>query len=100
MPLPRPPARKGAVHSAEIEYALGNLATNKVYAWTPDDYQGIENHAELLRQLHQNRQPQRRRPAHVAAPDAGAAGQMLRIDVNTRVEPDQTRARYLFLEQK
>jgi para-nitrobenzyl esterase len=29
----------GAVHSAEIEYALGNLATNKVYAWTPDDYQ-------------------------------------------------------------
>ena len=30
-------ARRGAVHSAEIEYALGNLATNKVYAWTPDD---------------------------------------------------------------
>ena len=28
----------GAVHSAEIEYALGNLATNLVYAWTPDDY--------------------------------------------------------------
>ncbi|MBV9123511.1 MAG: carboxylesterase family protein, partial [Planctomycetes bacterium] len=30
---PRPGAR-GAVHSAEIEYALGNLATNKVYDWT------------------------------------------------------------------
>lgn len=32
----------GAVHSAEIEYALGNLPTNKVYAWTPDDYQVSE----------------------------------------------------------
>jgi para-nitrobenzyl esterase len=29
---------KGAVHSAEIEYAMGNLATNIVYAWTEDDY--------------------------------------------------------------
>ncbi len=29
----------GANHSAEIEYALGNLATNKVYAWTEGDYQ-------------------------------------------------------------
>ena len=27
----------GAVHSAEIEYALGNLQTNHVYAWTADD---------------------------------------------------------------
>src|SRR5262249_30668035 len=33
---PRPGAR-GAVHSAEIEYALGNLRTNSVYAWTSDD---------------------------------------------------------------
>jgi len=32
--MPPPP---GAVHSAEIEYALGNLATNKVYAWTAQD---------------------------------------------------------------
>ena len=32
------PSMQGAVHSAEIEYALGNLASNKVYAWTADDY--------------------------------------------------------------
>ncbi|HYJ47737.1 MAG TPA: carboxylesterase family protein, partial [Pyrinomonadaceae bacterium] len=36
-----PPAR-GAVHSAEIEYALGNLSTNKVYAWTAEDYKVSE----------------------------------------------------------
>jgi para-nitrobenzyl esterase len=31
-------APTGAVHSAEIEYAMGNLATNEVFAWTEDDY--------------------------------------------------------------
>ena len=28
----------GAVHSAEIEYALGNLDRNRVYAWTAADF--------------------------------------------------------------
>jgi para-nitrobenzyl esterase len=31
-----PPAL-GAGHSAEIEYVMGNLDGNEVYAWTPDD---------------------------------------------------------------
>ncbi|MFT4030809.1 MAG: carboxylesterase family protein [Siphonobacter sp.] len=38
---PAPPA-KGAVHSAEIEYAMGNLGSNKVYDWTPGDYKVSE----------------------------------------------------------
>jgi para-nitrobenzyl esterase len=28
----------GAVHSAEIEYAMGNLPGNKVFAWNMDDF--------------------------------------------------------------
>jgi para-nitrobenzyl esterase len=32
------PGASGAYHTSEIEYALGNLSTNKVYAWKPDDY--------------------------------------------------------------
>jgi len=28
----------GAVHSADIEYAMGNLSTNEFYDWTKDDY--------------------------------------------------------------
>jgi para-nitrobenzyl esterase len=31
------PAATGAAHSAEIEYAMGNLDGNKVYAWTEED---------------------------------------------------------------
>ncbi len=33
------PAATGAAHAAEIEYAMGNLATNRVYDWQPEDYQ-------------------------------------------------------------
>ncbi|MBQ0057840.1 MAG: carboxylesterase family protein [Bacteroidales bacterium] len=29
---------KGAVHSADIEYAMGNLRTNLVYDWQPEDF--------------------------------------------------------------
>src|SRR5262249_17246009 len=35
---PAMPPSRGAAHSAEIEYALGNLDLHHVYAWTPDDY--------------------------------------------------------------
>lgn len=34
----RPNNAPGAVHSAEIEYALGNLGYNKAYAWSADDH--------------------------------------------------------------
>ena len=32
------PTDKGAVHSADIEYAMGTLPTNRVYDWQPEDY--------------------------------------------------------------
>lgn len=39
---PAGPPPMGAGHSWEIEYALGNLSTNKVFAWTPEDYKVSE----------------------------------------------------------
>jgi para-nitrobenzyl esterase len=38
--LPEPYA--GASHASEIEYAMGNLASNETYAWTPADYKVSE----------------------------------------------------------
>ena len=35
---PKMPEPIGASHSSEIEYALGNLASNTHYEWTTDDY--------------------------------------------------------------
>ena len=36
---PDAPLAPGAVHSADIEYAMGNLPTNKVYDWQDEDYE-------------------------------------------------------------
>ena len=35
---PAVPRALGAVHSADIEYAMGTLPTNRVYDWQPEDY--------------------------------------------------------------
>jgi para-nitrobenzyl esterase len=32
------PSAPGAVHSADIEYAMGTLDTNEFYDWQPEDY--------------------------------------------------------------
>ena len=96
---PRPGAR-GAVHSAEIEYALGNLATNKVYAWTPDDEkvsQLMESYfANFIASGDPNGAGLPKWP--VGTPGANGDVQRLRIDVETRAEPEP-RARYRFLDQ-
>jgi para-nitrobenzyl esterase len=94
---PAPPA-KGAVHSAEIEYALGNLPTNKVFAWTPDDYQVSKTMQGYFANFIKTGNPN-----GAGLPQWPAAsqqnGQYLRLDVTTKAEADQTRARYQFLEQ-
>ncbi len=36
--IEKPGTFNGASHSTEIEYALGNLPTNRVYDWQPEDF--------------------------------------------------------------
>ena len=92
---PRPPAR-GAVHSAEIEYAMGNLDGNKVYAWTPDDYKVSKVMQEYFANFIKTGNPNSK---GLPAWPKFAEGQRLIIDVNTRAEADKTRPRYEFLDQ-
>jgi para-nitrobenzyl esterase len=96
---PRPPAARGAVHSAEIEYAMGNLATNKVFAWTPEDYKVSELMQGYFANFVKTGNPNGTGlPQWPAANNSGGSAQFMRIDVDSRAESDKTRERYLFLD--
>jgi len=94
---PPPPAR-GAVHSAEIEYAMGNLASNKVYAWTPDDYKVSETFLNYFANFVKTGDPNGNGLLKWPA-STDSSVQVMRIDVTPRVEPDTHKARYLFLDK-
>lgn len=97
--VPAPPAR-GAVHSAEIEYAMGNLATNKVYQWSPDDYKVSATMQEYFANFVKTGNPNGAGlPKWPAVNDGGGDAQFLRIDVETRAEPDRRGGRYLLLQR-
>jgi para-nitrobenzyl esterase len=91
------PAAKGAGHSWEIEYALGNLKTNKVYAWKPDDYKVSEimeaYFANFIKTGNPNGQG-----LPFWTPMQASGSQVMVIDVNTRPEAEWNAGRYKFLE--
>ena len=94
---PPPPPARGAVHSAEIEYAMGNLHLNNVFAWTDEDRkvsQTIQGYFEnFIKTGNPNGQGLPNWP--VGLVDASGNAQRIRIDVETKAEPEP-RARYLF----
>ncbi|HEV2763373.1 MAG TPA: carboxylesterase/lipase family protein, partial [Pyrinomonadaceae bacterium] len=92
-----PPAR-GAVHSAEIEYVLGNLSTNHVYAWTPDDYRVSKLAQEYFANFIKTGDPNGPGLPRWPAVTARAPVRVMRLDVSPRAEPERHRARYLLLD--
>jgi para-nitrobenzyl esterase len=95
---PAPPAR-GAVHSAEIEYALGNLSLNKVFAWTPDDYKVSETMQGFFANFVKTGDPNGAGlPRWPSGTVREGQVQRMRIDIESRAEPEP-RARYLFLDE-
>ncbi len=93
------PLSKGAVHSAEIEYAMGNLASNKVYAWTPDDYKVSNIMQEYFANFIKTADPNGTGLPAWPAANKGNTVSVMQIDVNTRVEPEKNKERYQFLDQ-
>jgi para-nitrobenzyl esterase len=95
----RVPPPRGAVHSADIEYAMGNLATNEVYAWTPDDFQVSEILQGYYANFVKTGDPNGEGLPPWPAANRGDTIQVMRLDVDSRAEPERDRDRYLFLDQ-
>ena len=98
-PKTQPPPPKGAVHSAEIEYALGNLPGNKVYAWTPDDQKVSTVMEEYFANFIKTGNPNGDGLPKWSAENSGDAVSFMRIGVDTRAETEQHRSRYLALDK-
>lgn len=97
---PRPePLITGAAHSAEIEYAMGNLPTNRVYDWQPEDFKvsGIlqSYFANFVKTGDPNGLGLPEWPAMTSSPDRPIAI----IDVDTHAQPAEHRERYLLLDE-
>jgi para-nitrobenzyl esterase len=95
---PSQPRERGAVHSAEIEYAMGNLGTNKVFAWTPDDYKVSEVMQSYFANFIKDGDPNGPGLPQWDAYNRGETHPRMTIDVNTRSEPDLRRSRYQLAE--
>jgi len=94
-----PPTPRGAVHSAEIEYALGNLATNKVYLWTPDDYKVSATMEDYFANFIKTGNPNGAGLPKWPEANKGKDVPFLRIDVDTHAETEQHRGRDLLLDK-
>ena len=94
---PAPP--KGAVHSAEIEYALGNLDGNKVYAWGPDDRKVSSAMEDYFANFIKTGNPNGAGLPKWPVVKAGGDAAFLHIDVETRAETEKHRDRYLLMDR-
>ncbi len=94
---PQPPAPPGAAHSAEIQYAMGNLDLDKRYAWAPADYEVSRvmqaYFVNFIKTGNPNGQGLPDWPAY--RPDNNYM--KMRIDATSKAEPEQ-RDRYLALD--
>jgi para-nitrobenzyl esterase len=87
------------VHSAEIEYAMGNLPLNKVFGWTPDDYKVSETMQGYFANFIKTGDPNGAGlPSWPRGEVTNGETRRIRIDVETRAEAEP-RARYLLLDQ-
>jgi para-nitrobenzyl esterase len=93
------PVSRGASHSAEIEYALGNLATNAVYAWTADDYKVSTVMQEYFANFIKTGDPNGKDLPNWKSLTTEEPVYFMFLDTNPRSEAEKTRARYLFLDK-
>jgi para-nitrobenzyl esterase len=94
----QPPAPRGAAHSAEIQYAMGNLDLDKRYSWEPADYEVSKTMQAYFVNFIKTFNPNGPGLPNWPAYRDDSNYQRMRIDVKSQVEPEGDRDRYLALE--
>jgi para-nitrobenzyl esterase len=91
-------APRGASHSAEIQYAMGNLDLDKRYTWEPADYEVSKVMQAYFVNFIKTGNPNGPGLLEWPAYRADSKYQRMRIDVESRAEPEADRTRYLALD--
>jgi len=87
----------GATHSSEIEYALGNLSTNKAYTWTDDDYKVSNTMESYFANFIKTSNPNGKGLAQWNA-FSDDNQQAMWIDVNCKTIPINNPKRFIFMD--
>jgi para-nitrobenzyl esterase len=93
------PVASGAVHSAEIEYALGNLPTNRVYEWQPEDYKVSEIMQAFFANFIKTGNPNGLGSPEWPAITGNGTVSVMHINVYSTAQPEKNRERYEFLDK-
>ncbi|MFP9115527.1 carboxylesterase/lipase family protein [Flavobacterium sp. RHBU_3] len=95
-----PDALKGASHASDIEYLLGNLATNTVYEWTEEDYKvsdiGLDYFANFIKTGNPN---DNKVLVQWPASESNGVMTIMEINVEPKAYKEPHRDRYLFLDK-
>jgi para-nitrobenzyl esterase len=90
---------QGAVHSAEIEYALGNLPLNRVYDWQPADYMVSAIMQDYFLNFIKTKNPNGTALPYWPIYQSWQKDPVMFIGYDTHRAPDKTRDRYLYFEK-
>lgn len=87
----------GAAHASDIEYALGNLATNHVYEWTEEDYAVSDLTERYFENFIKTGNPNGKKLPEWTVSTTQIGIIILDINNVTKAEKDNNREQYLFL---
>jgi para-nitrobenzyl esterase len=93
------PQNRGAAHSAEIEYVMGNLPTNSRFAWEPGDYLLSQNMQNYFVNFIKTGDPNGGDLAKWPAYSAKDGYQIMQFDVRSKAVPEAGRPRYVLFDQ-
>lgn len=94
-----PPAMVGASHASEIEFAMGNLQYDKVYAWTADDYKVSATMQNYFANFIKTGNPNGGGLPVWTPNTNGSPVNFININIDTKLQPETDGGRYLFLDK-